>query len=153
VVDQVEKKTVLSLEQIKACLPHRYPLLLIDRILELEPQKRCVSLKNVTYNEEFFQGHFPNFPVMPGVLILEAMAQTSAMIFLSEPQYQEMIPLFGAIESAKFRKPVVPGDQLIMEMETLWMRNFVGKVQGRALVDNQVVATAEISCKFVSKER
>jgi beta-hydroxyacyl-ACP dehydratase FabZ len=124
-------------------LPHRYPFLLVDRILELEPEKRIVGLKNVTINEPFFQGHFPGAPVMPGVLIIEAMAQVAGvMIYRNLPDREKKLIYFTGIESAKFRRPVVPGDQLRIEMELLNRRSNFGKMQGRANVEGKLVAEA-----------
>jgi 3-hydroxyacyl-[acyl-carrier-protein] dehydratase len=133
-------------------LPHRYPFLLVDRIVELEPDKRIVGLKNVTINEQFFQGHFPGAPVMPGVLIIEAMAQVAGvMIYRDLPDRERKLIYFTGIENARFRRPVVPGDQLRIEMELLNRRNNYGKMQGRAVVDSKLVAEAVVL--FVITER
>jgi beta-hydroxyacyl-ACP dehydratase FabZ len=135
---------VLDIRAIEKVLPHRYPFLLIDRILELEDM-RVVGLKNVTRNEPFFAGHFPGMPVMPGVLIVEAMAQAAAVLVLSRLEHPEKkIVFFASITEAKFRKPVVPGDQLRIEVTFLKLKASVAKVQGKALVDGAVVAEAEI---------
>ncbi|MBZ5545760.1 MAG: 3-hydroxyacyl-ACP dehydratase FabZ [Acidobacteriia bacterium] len=126
-------------------LPHRYPFLLVDRILELEPDKRIVGLKNVTINEPFFQGHFPGAPVMPGVLIIESMAQVAGvMIYRDLPDKEKKLIYFTGIESAKFRRPVLPGDQLRIEMELVNRRSNFGKMQGRATVDGKLVAEAVV---------
>lgn len=126
-------------------------MLLVDRILDVVPGKSCVGLKNVTINEAFFQGHYPGQPIMPGVLILEAMAQAGAVIILSDPQYAGRVPVVGSIEQVKFKRPVVPGDQLVSRLELLWFRSGVGKVQGTATVDEQVVATMEATFKLVAR--
>ncbi|HYI09309.1 MAG TPA: 3-hydroxyacyl-ACP dehydratase FabZ [Thermoanaerobaculia bacterium] len=137
--------SVLNIIEIMKLLPHRYPMLLVDRILELEPGKRVVGLKNVTANEQFFQGHFPGAPVMPGVLIVEAMAQCSAVLFLRElPDREKKLFLFGGIDKARFRKPVVPGDQLILECVVLQQRAGTARVRGVARVNDVVVAEAEM---------
>ncbi len=141
---------MLDIEQIKEILPHRYPFLLIDRILEMDEGKRVVALKNVTGNEPFFQGHFPDYPVMPGVLIMEAMAQAGAVAMLSMPQYQGKLAFFTGIDKAKFRKQVVPGDQLRIEVEITALRGVFGKGQARALVGDELAAEAEI--KFAIQE-
>jgi beta-hydroxyacyl-ACP dehydratase FabZ len=136
--------SVLDIQGIEKVLPHRYPFLLIDRVLELEDM-RVVCLKNVTVNEPFFQGHFPGLPVMPGVLIVEAMAQSAAVLVLNRvPDRQNKIVFFAAINEAKFRRPVVPGDQLRIEVEFLKLKATVAKVRGKATVDGNLVAEAEI---------
>ncbi len=143
VAPETEKHVVYGITDIMKFLPHRYPFLLVDKIIELEPEKRIVGLKNVTINEQFFQGHFPGAPVMPGVLIIEAMAQTAGvMIYRDLPDRDTKLIYFSGIESAKFRRPVLPGDQLRIEMEMLQRRNNFGKMQGRALVDGKLAAEA-----------
>ena len=138
-----EQRVVYTVTEIMQILPHRYPFLLVDRIIELEPNKRIVGLKNVTINEEFFQGHFPGAPVMPGVLIIEAMAQVAGvMIYRDLPDRESKLIYFTGIENARFRRPVLPGDQLRIEMELLNRRNNFGKLQGRATVDGKLVAEA-----------
>jgi len=142
-----EKRVIYSVTEIMKFLPHRYPFLLVDRIVELEPPQRIVGLKNVTMNEQFFQGHFPGAPVMPGVLILEAMAQVAGvMIYREMPDDEKSRKLiyFTGIENAKFRRPVVPGDQLRIEMELVNRRNTFGKMAGRALVDGKLAAEAVV---------
>jgi beta-hydroxyacyl-ACP dehydratase FabZ len=135
----------LNIIEIMKLLPHRYPMLLVDRILEIDPGKRIVGLKNVSANEQFFQGHFPGAPVMPGVLIVEAMAQCCAVLFLRElPDRDTKLFLFGGIDKARFRKPVVPGDQLILECEVLQKRAGTVKMKGVARVADNVVAEAEM---------
>lgn len=129
--------------KIMEVLPHRYPFLLIDRILELDLENlRVVAIKNVTYNEPFFVGHFPNNPVMPGVLIIEAMAQVGAYMMLKKAQIENGTVLFASIEEAKFRKPVVPGDQIVFEVEGINIKKSMGKIKGVAKVDGQVVCEA-----------
>jgi 3-hydroxyacyl-[acyl-carrier-protein] dehydratase len=142
---------VLDTLAIRDILPHRYPFLLVDRIVELEPD-RIVGIKNVTANEEFFMGHFPGFPVMPGVLITEAMAQVAGVLVLKEiPDRKEKIVLLASIEEAKFRRMVLPGDQLRIEMVVLKKKASVCKMQGKATVDGQVVAEATLMCKLVGR--
>jgi beta-hydroxyacyl-ACP dehydratase FabZ len=137
---------ILDIQAIKEILPHRYPFLLVDRIVELEAE-RIVGIKNVTGNEPFFQGHFPEFPVMPGVLIVEAMAQVAGILILQGMGSQKAVYL-ASIEQAKFRKPVVPGDQLRIEMKVAKRKSFVAKMYGTATVDGVVVAEAEVMCKL-----
>ena len=136
---------MLTILDILKILPHRYPMLLVDRILEIEEGKRIVGLKNVSANEQFFQGHFPGAPVMPGVLIVEAMAQCGAVLFLRDIEDRERkLFLFGGVDKARFRRPVVPGDQLILECELLQRRSNTIKLRGVAKVDGNVVAEAEL---------
>ena len=137
---------MLNINEIMSLLPHRYPFLLVDRILELEPNKKVVGLKNVTMNEPFFQGHFPGTPIMPGVLILEAMAQTGGVLAIAsmEKSGKNALMYFMGLDQVKFRKMVVPGDQLIMELEVLKQRAKVMKLAGTAKVDGQVVAEAQL---------
>lgn len=135
---------MLNVREIKELLPHRYPFLLVDRVVELEPGKRAVGLKNVTVNEPFFSGHFPEYPVMPGVLIVEALAQVAAVAVLSLEEYRSRLPLFAGIDGARFRRPVVPGDVLRLEVEILRLRSKVGKCRGVAYVDGERVAECEL---------
>jgi len=136
---------MLTINDILKILPHRYPMLLIDRILEIEPGKRIVGLKNVTANEQFFQGHFPGAPVMPGVLIVEAMAQCSAVLCLRDIEDRDRkLFLFGGVDKARFRRPVLPGDQLILECEMLQKRSTTVRMRGVAKVEGNVVAEAEL---------
>ncbi len=138
-----EKGYVYGIQEILKFLPHRYPFLLVDRILEVEADKRIVGLKNVTINEPFFQGHFPGAPVMPGVLIIEAMAQVAGvMIYRDLPDKEKKLIYFTGIENAKFRRPVLPGDQLRIEMELLARRSNFGKMHGRATVDGKLATEA-----------
>lgn len=143
-----------SIQEILDFLPHRYPFLLIDRVLEFEPAKRLVAIKNVTINEPFFQGHFPDYPIMPGVLVIEAMAQAGALIMLAEIQdHKSKLAVFTGIEKAKFRKPVTPGDQLRIEVEVLAMRSRAGRIAGRALVDGKLASEATLTCAVVTRDR
>ncbi len=139
-------ETPMDIQNIMKHIPHRYPFILVDRILEMEPQKRVVGLKNVTMNEPFFQGHFPGTPIMPGVLILEAMAQTSGVLAISslEKGKEGALMYFMGLDQVKFRKMVVPGDQLIMELEVLKQRAKIMKLAGVAKVDGKVVAEAQL---------
>ncbi len=141
---------ILDIDAIKEILPHRYPFLLVDRILELDPGVRAVGLKNVTANEPFFQGHFPLHPVMPGVLIIEAMAQVGGVMILSIDENKGKLAYLGTINDAKFRRPVVPGDALEMEVVLLRIRGNTGKVRCIARVDGQEAASAEILFALVA---
>ncbi len=140
------RPNVLGIEEIMKVLPHRYPFLLVDRIIELEPQKRVVGIKNVTINEPFFQGHFPGHPIMPGVLIVEAMAQTGGMLLLgSLPDASEKVVYFTTLDNVKFRRPVKPGDQLRLQLEVVQVRGLMCRMRGVARVDGEVVAEADMS--------
>ncbi len=127
-------------------LPHRYPFLLIDRVLEMgEDGHRVVAIKNVTRNEEFFNGHYPDRPIMPGVLIIEAMAQAGGLAMLNKVEHKGKVPLFAGIDKARFRRPVIPGDQLRIEVEILRARSDTAKIAGKAFVDgNELVCEAEL---------
>ena len=141
------------IEEIKKMLPHRYPFLLIDRVLEVEEGKRCRALKNVTTNESFFQGHFPGNPVMPGVLIVEAMAQACGIAaFALEKNVQDKWLLFAGIDKARFKRPVVPGDQLIFDAEYVARKMNVWVFQVQASVEGKMVARAEIRVATVDKQ-
>ncbi len=143
---------IIGVEEIQRVLPHRYPFLLVDRIVEIEPGKRVVGIKNVTYNEPFFQGHFPGNPVMPGVLIIEAMAQVGAYASLNYPEVQGKIAYLAAVDRARFRRPVVPGDQLRIEVELIRMRGNLGRIECRAYVEGKPVADAELTFALVDGE-
>ena len=146
------ERVVYGIAEIMRFLPHRYPFLLVDRILELEPDKRIVGLKNVTINEQFFQGHFPGAPVMPGVLIIESMAQVAGvLIYRDLPEKEKKLIYFAGIANAKFRRPVVPGDQLRIEMEVLNRRNHYGKLRGRATVEGKLAAEAIVQFAIVER--
>lgn len=134
----------MDVNEIKKILPHRYPFLLVDKIIEIENGKRAVGIKNVTANEEFFQGHFPNYPVMPGVLIIEAMAQVGAVALLAMPEYKGKMVFFAGIDKARFRKQVIPGGQLILEVELTKIRSKIGKGFATAKVDDELAAECEI---------
>ena len=135
---------MLDMKQIQEILPHRYPFLLVDRILELEEGRRAVGIKNVSANEPYFQGHFPGHPVMPGVLIIEAMAQVGAVAVLKLPGFAGKIALFAGIDKARFRRQVLPGDQLRIVVEVIKLRGTVGKASAIACVGEEVAAEAEI---------
>lgn len=135
---------VYNINDIQKILPHRYPFLLIDKVLELEEGKRAVAIKNITINEQFFQGHFPDKPVMPGVLIIEALAQTGAVAILTLDKYKNKIVYFGGIKEAKFRKMVVPGDTLKLSTEIIKMRRNFGIGNCIAYVNDDIVAEAEL---------
>src|SRR3954453_19316276 len=145
--------SVLDSLAIPEILPHRYPFLLVDKIIELEPRTRIVGIKQVTINEEFFLGHFPGAPVMPGVLQIEALAQVGAILILREfEDRHNKIPFFSSIEYAKFRRPVVPGDTLMLEVTALRVGSKVQKMRGVATVDGQVTAEAEIMCIIADRK-
>ena len=143
----------MDIRGILNSIPHRYPLLLVDKVLEMEAGRRIVAIKNVTINEPFFQGHFPGAPVMPGVLIIEAMAQAAAVLLLHEmPDRAEKLVYFAGIDRARFRKAVMPGDQLRLSLEVLKRRARSCKMRGTAEVDGQVAAEAEILSALVDRE-
>ena|SRR5579871_5120671 len=142
----------LDNDAIRAILPHRYPFLLVDRIVEMDAE-HVVGIKNVTVNEPFFQGHFPDFPVMPGVLVIEAMAQTAGVQVLSTiPDRQQKLVFLVSVDGARFRRPVRPGDQLRIEMKVIKRKGTVAKMAGHATVDGVVVAEAEVMCKLQDKD-
>ena len=144
---------IYDINEIQKILPHRYPFLLVDKIIELEPKIRIVGIKQVTFNEQFFQGHFPDAPVMPGVLQIEALAQVGAILALREFEDRESkIPFFTGINNAKFRRPVVPGDTLTLEVTALRIGSKVQKMRGEAKVDGQVTAEAEITSVIGDKK-
>jgi beta-hydroxyacyl-ACP dehydratase FabZ len=141
-----------DIEWIMSVLPHRYPILLVDRVLEIEPQKRIVAIKNVTINEPIFAGHFPGRPVFPGVLLIEGMAQAGGLLLLQDiPDREKKLIYFAGIEEAKFRRPVVPGDQVRYELEVLRLRSTFSKLAGRVTVDGQLCAEAVISSAMVNR--
>jgi beta-hydroxyacyl-ACP dehydratase FabZ len=144
---------IMDIEQIMNILPHRYPFLLVDRIVELEPLQRIVGIKNVTSNEPFFQGHFPGHPIMPGVLILEAMAQTGGiLLFDQQEDPHDKLVYFTGIDKVKFRKPVVPGDQLRFEMVLLKVKRTFFKMRGHAFVADNLACQAELSAAIIERD-
>src|SRR5712692_4490960 len=144
---------ILDTNGIQQILPHRYPFLMVDTIVEMERFKRIVGVKNVSINESYFQGHFPGKPIMPGVLIIEAMAQTGGLLLLQEiPDREKKLLYFVAIDGARFRRPVVPGEQLRIEMKVVSWRGDFCKLDGRATVDGQLAAEATLMCKMVDRE-
>src|SRR5271166_323842 len=145
-------KTAMDINDILRILPHRFPFLLIDRVLELVRMKKIVALKNVTITEPFFQGHFPDKPIMPGVLIVEAIAQAGGLLLLTEvPNRDEMLMVFTGIEKARFRRPVVPGDQLRIEVVVKAWRMTAARLEGKAYVDGKVAAEATVTCRLVPR--
>jgi len=144
----------IDVVEIQKYLPHRYPFLLVDSILEVEREKRIVGIKNVTINEWYFQGHFPGAPVMPGVLIIEAVAQLGGFLLLQEiPDRDKKLLYFVAVDGARFRRPVVPGDQLRLEAKVLSWRGDFCKLEGRATVNGQLAAEGTVMCKMIDRER
>ena len=144
--------TLMDVGEITAFLPHRYPMLMVDRIVKIT-ENSIVGLKNITINEPFFSGHFPGFPVMPGVFIIEAMAQVGGLLVANlAPHTRGRIMFLASIEEAKFRKPVMPGDQLHLEMKLLRLKHTIAKMSGLATVDGQVVAEAVLLCKLTDQE-
>ena len=142
----------MDITEIMAILPHRYPFLLIDRVIEMERKKRVVAIKNVTANEPHFNGHFPGYPIMPGVLMVEAIAQAGGALLLTEiPDREDKLMVFTGIDSAKFRKPVVPGDQLRIEVTVLNWRSMAVKMLGIATVDGKVACEATVTCMIVPR--
>jgi 3-hydroxyacyl-[acyl-carrier-protein] dehydratase len=141
-----------DIEWIQSVLPHRYPILLVDRVLEMEPRKRIVAIKNVTINEPVFTGHFPGRPVFPGVLLIEGMAQAGGLLLLQEiPDRERKLLYFASIEEARFRRPVVPGDQVRYEIEVIKLRKTYCKLTAKALVDGEVAAEAVLSSVMVDR--
>jgi 3-hydroxyacyl-[acyl-carrier-protein] dehydratase len=143
---------MLDIQQIKEIIPHRYPFLLVDRILEIEEGKRAVGIKNVTANEEFFNGHFPNYPVMPGVLIVEALAQVGAVAMLKKEENRGRLAFFAGIDNCRFKKQVTPGDQLRLEVEIIRAKGTIGKGKGIATVDGEIVCETEIMFALGEKQ-
>ena len=145
-------KRSLDITEIQAILPHRYPFLLIDRVIEIERKKRIVAIKNVTVNEPYFVGHFPGYPIMPGVLMVEAIAQTGGALLLTEiPDRDSKLMVFTSIENARFRRPVTPGDQLRIEVTVLNWRTRVVKMGGTITVDGKLVCDATVTCQVVPR--
>ena len=144
-------KATLGPAKIRELIPHRYPFLLVDKIEEIEPGVRAVGLKNVTQNEPFFQGHFPDYPVMPGVLIIEAMAQVGAVGVMARGEHRDRLALFAGIDGVRFRRQVVPGDVLRMEVEITRLKGKVGRGKGRATVDGERVCEAELMFAFADR--
>ena len=147
------KSEDIRIEEIMGFLPHRYPMLLVDRVFDVEHGKSCKGLKNVTMNEAFFQGHFPGRPVMPGVLIVEAMAQAGSILLLTDPEHAGKIPLIGSIDNVRFKRPVIPGDQLITDIELLWFRSQIGCFRATASVDGQLAASMEMTFKLTERAK
>jgi 3-hydroxyacyl-[acyl-carrier-protein] dehydratase len=141
-----------TIQEILDFLPHRYPFLLIDRVVEFEPRERLVALKNVTINEPFFQGHFPGAPIMPGVLVIEAMAQAGAVLMMHEFEDRtSKLAVFTGIDKAKFRRQVVPGDQLRIEVKVLNLRSRMGRMEARAYVEDKLACEATLTCQIVPR--
>ncbi|KIL43281.1 MULTISPECIES: 3-hydroxyacyl-ACP dehydratase FabZ [Jeotgalibacillus] len=136
---------MLNTQQIKEIIPHRYPFLLIDKIIEIDEGKRAVGIKNVTANEEFFNGHFPDYPVMPGVLIVEALAQTGAVAMLKQEEYKGKLAFFAGIDNCRFKRQVKPGDQLRLEVEIVRFKGPIGKGKATATVDGEIACETEIT--------
>ncbi|MBB6146981.1 3-hydroxyacyl-[acyl-carrier-protein] dehydratase [Silvibacterium bohemicum] len=150
----LDGRQVLEVTDIMSILPHRYPFLLIDRIIEVERTKRVVALKNVTINEPFFAGHFPGFPIMPGVLIIESIAQAGGALLLTEiPDRDTKLMVFTGIERAKFRRPVVPGDQLRIEIDVLNWKPRAVRMQGRCTVEGKLACEAIVMCQLVPRQK
>ncbi len=148
-------KTIINIEKIIKSLPHRYPILLVDKVVELEVNKKIVAIKNVTFNEPHFMGHFPDHPIMPGVLIIEALAQAGALMVTSAPDFnpEDKLVYFMSIDGAKFRKPVTPGDVLELHVEATQNRGAVWKLAATAIVEGQKVAEAQLSAMIVDKNK
>ena len=150
---QPSNKELINIEEILKFLPHRFPFLLVDRVLEIEKGKSIIAIKNVTYNESFFQGHFPERKIMPGVLVVEAVAQAGGiLLYHSIPEPENKFVFLSKINNLKFRKPVVPGDQLKLKAEIIKLKSKFCYVRGAALVDNEVVAEGEIMASLFDKE-
>ena len=149
--DEAGKQT-LNIGELLELLPHRYPMLLLDRVVEIVRAKRIVAIKNVTINEPFFAGHFPGYPIMPGVLIVEAMAQAGAALLFAEiKDRDDKLLVFTGIERARFRRPVTPGDQLRIEVDVLAFRGTAGRLQGKAYVDGKLVCEGVVTCRLLPR--
>jgi len=143
----------INIHDLMKILPHRYPMLLLDRVVEMVRAKRIVAIKNVTINEPFFAGHFPGHPIMPGVLIVEAMAQAgAALLFTEVTEREDKLLVFTGIERARFRRPVVPGDQLRIEVDVLAYRGIAGRLQGKAYVDGKLACEAVVTCRLLTRQ-
>jgi len=148
----LEGRQVLEIGEIMGILPHRYPFLMIDRVVEIERKRRIVAIKNVTINEPFFEGHFPGFPIMPGALVVEAIAQAGGVLLMPEvPDRHKKLMVFTGIERAKFRRPVVPGDQLRIEVKVLNWKPRVARMEGEATVDGKLACEATVMCQLVPR--
>ena len=144
---------MIRIGELMDLLPHRYPMLLIDRVVEMERAKRIVAIKNVTINEPFFNGHFPGYPIMPGVLIVEAMAQAgAALLFTEVTDRSDKLLVFTGIERARFRRPVTPGDQLRIEVKVLAYRGIAGRLEGKAYVDGKLACEAVVTCRLLPRK-
>ncbi|MHB1022466.1 MAG: 3-hydroxyacyl-ACP dehydratase FabZ [Acidobacteriaceae bacterium] len=151
---QAAASQTMDILEIMSILPHRFPFLLIDRVVEVTRKQRIVAIKNVTINEPFFQGHFPDYPIMPGVLMVEAIAQAGGALLLTEiPDRADKLMVFTGIEQAKFRRPVVPGDQVRIEVDVLQWRSRAVKMQGNAFVDGKLVCEATVMCQLVPRRK
>jgi 3-hydroxyacyl-[acyl-carrier-protein] dehydratase len=151
--NEIFEKTAWDITDLQKILPHRYPFLLIDRVIEIERKQRVVAIKNVTVNEPFFNGHFPGYPIMPGVLVVEAIAQAGGALLLTEiPDRDSKLMVFTGIERAKFRKPVTPGDQLRIEVKVINWRTSAVKMEGTAHVDGKLACEATVMCAIVPRQ-
>jgi 3-hydroxyacyl-[acyl-carrier-protein] dehydratase len=147
-----DEHLTLGIDEILRILPHRYPFLLVDRVIEITRTKRIVAIKNVTVNEPFFAGHFPEHPIMPGVLVVEAMAQAGGVLLLTEfSDRDEKLLLFTGIERARFRRPVRPGDQLRIEVDVLAWRGTAGRMQGKAYIGEKLACEAVVTCRLLNR--
>jgi 3-hydroxyacyl-[acyl-carrier-protein] dehydratase len=151
---ETASKKTMDIVEIMSILPHRYPFLLIDRVVEMDRKQRIVAIKNVSFNEPQFQGHFPDYPIMPGVMMVEAIAQAGGALLLTEiPDRDNKLMVFTGIDSAKFRRPVVPGDQVRIEVKVLNWRTSAVKMQGTATVEGKVVCEATVMCALVPRAK